>query len=179
MNHSLSNREMGKFPWVMFKLKRWHALSFCLKARWRWGMRRRRADVRRSAGHSAWRFREVLLHIHRNAASVKLIFSSEAALCSEKSSCRLCGGWWTVSLWTTGSPLYSVPASRSATRIFCSLVSARGKQHCLSLLPSSPEPAEHSGRFWVCFGVPWGYTSLKIQINLLCLLFKNFLHFIR
>lgn len=105
--------------------------------------------------------------------------SSEAALCSEKSSRQLCGGWWTVSLWTTGSPLYSVPASRSATRIFCSLVSARGKQHCLSLLPSSPEPAEHSGRFWVCFGVPWGYTSLKIQINLLCLLFKNFLHFIR
>ena len=73
MNHSLSNRGMEKLPCIMFKLKRWHALSFCLIACWGWAMRRRRADVQRSSSRSVWRFREVLLHIHRNTASVKLI----------------------------------------------------------------------------------------------------------
>lgn len=66
--------------------------------------------------------------------------------------------------------------------LFCSLVSARREQHCLSLLPPSLDPAEHAG---CVFGVLLSVCVLGLSIqklrfvslDLLCIK-TNFFFFI-
>lgn len=126
-------------------------------------MRRRRPDMQRTAGRSMWRFRE--------GCCIFTYCSSEAVLYSEKSSCllpwcaqcRLSGRWWTVSLWTTGSPLHSVSASRFRYSSL-QLSGLCKREAALPFIVTSLKPAEHAG----CFlgGGSLCVLGLSIQMHL-------------
>lgn len=128
-------------------------------------MRRRRPDMQRTARRSMWRFRE--------GCCIFTYCSSEAVLYSEKSSCllpwcaqcRLSGRWWTVSLWTTGSPLHSVSASRFrySSLQLSGLCKREAAFHCY--LPETSWACRMFFGGWlvVCSGVKHTDTSSNLQ----------------
>lgn len=99
-----------------------------------------------------------VIYIHRDASSVWLIAALKPFYVERNLHVFYLDVQSAGSLGDDGQSVCELQAVLSVLsqllgfviRLFSSLVSARGKQHCLSLLPPSLDPAEHAGHFGGC-----------------------------
>lgn len=131
------------------------------------------------------KFQRRLIHIHRHVGAVWLIAPLKYFYIVRNPQVFYlpaewwgCGRWWTVSLWTTGSPLCSVSASlRFVVHLFCASSLCKTEATLLFIVTSLAV----AGCSWECamllrlFSVFYAVKLLQIHLSLvrmLCTLFS-------